>query len=57
MVRPHKSKPTQMSRRRRAAQWLRRYGKQMATCIISLAAVMRATNEIVQIIHSMGWRI
>lgn len=55
MARLYKCKSNRPSRRQQTWRWLKKYGKQMATCIISLAAIAHATGEFVQLAKSVGW--
>lgn len=57
MPRPSRIKNNRPSRRQRTWRWLKAYRKQMAACIISVAAIAHALNQIIELmnaVHHMG---
>jgi hypothetical protein len=54
MGHPSRRASNRLSRLRRMSRWVKAYGKQMAACIISLAAVAHAIGEFVQLAKSIG---
>jgi hypothetical protein len=52
MPRTSNFKNNRPSRRQRTWRWLKTYGKQMAACIISLAAVAHALGQIIELVKT-----